>query len=257
MGWVAVVAVAVFVVMGITLTVLRRRGRSDEEHGSVALDFATNLALAIYLLVLAYAAVLCRDAINAANTDVAAEAESLTELYWSVSSIPEAGPVREKIKSYTEQSITLDWPLMTQDRLSDVADRSLDELRAGLFQLRPADETHREMRQEALARAAEVSHARGIRAADASTRLEGIFLISMVISGIAVIVLPWTRGIRPTVTSVVSDVVRLAIVVTGIVFIQLLSHPFSGVGAVEPSALQTAQQQFDRIDDQILTSPGG
>ncbi|GAA5048880.1 bestrophin-like domain [Thermocatellispora tengchongensis] len=255
MGWLTVLAVAAFGAMVIALTVLRRKGRVDEERGSVALDFAANLALAVYLLVLAYAAVLCRDAVTAANADAAAEAESLTELYWSVAPIKGAEPIQEKVRLYTDQSIKLDWPMMARDRLSETPDLTLEQMRADLLRLKPATDAEKDLRQDALAHAAEVSHARGIRADDAASRLEPIFMITMLISGVIVIALPWILGVRPTAASVLSDVVRVAIVVAGLLFIQLMSHPYSGLPAVEPTAFQAAQSQYDRIDAQFPPPP--
>lgn len=89
MVWVTVLVVSTTAVTLLTLLTLRRRGRPDEERGATSVDFSANLALAVYLLVLAYAAVLCRDAISTSQADVQAEAETLTEMYWSVAPIPE------------------------------------------------------------------------------------------------------------------------------------------------------------------------
>ncbi|WP_176955592.1 DUF4239 domain-containing protein [Sinosporangium album] len=239
------------VVFLLALLLLRRRGREKDENGSVALDFAANLALAVYLLVLAYAAVLCRDAITAADTDASAEAETLTELYWSIAPVPETGDIRDQIKQYTTQSITLDWPLMAEDKLSPVPGATLEHLRASLLKVNPTDEIARNRHQDALARASEVSHARVIRADDASTHLESIFFVAMLVSGMFVIALPWFNGARPTIASIIGDVVRIVVVLFGVVFIQLISHPYSGASAVEPTAFQEAMEQYSRIDSQF------
>ncbi|MFI6604062.1 hypothetical protein ACIBHX_48215 [Nonomuraea sp. NPDC050536] len=241
------VAAAVAVLL-VALVVLRRRGRSDEGHGPAALDFAVNLALAVYLLVLAYAAVLGHDAIDAAETDAAAEAESLTELYWAVAPLPEAAPIRAQVRQYTTQSIALDWPLMPGGRLSPVPGDTLDDLRIAVQRLHPAGITGLRSRSDALGRAADVSHARGVRAGDASTSLDPIFLVSMIASGALVIVLPWLAGVRPSPASITSDLVRVCVVVVGVVIIVLLAKPYSGPGAVRPDAFQAAQGQFDAID---------
>ncbi|NUR30447.1 MAG: hypothetical protein HOV83_32105, partial [Catenulispora sp.] len=219
---------AAVAVLLIVLVVLRRRGRADAEHGPAALDFAANLALAVYLLVLAYAAVLGNDAITAADTDAVAESESLTELYWAIAPIPAAAPIRTQVRDYTDQAIRLDWPLMAAGELSPVPAATLDDLRLAVQQLRPADVLTRENRATALNRAAEVSHARGIRADDAESSLDPIFLICMVASGLLVVGLPWLAGARPTPVSIAGDVVRVGVVAVGIVIIVLLSHPYSG-----------------------------
>ncbi|MFC7646616.1 hypothetical protein ACFQX6_43200 [Streptosporangium lutulentum] len=105
-------------IMLIAFLVLKQKGRESEDRGSAAVDFSANLALAVYLLVLAYAAVLCRDGLSVTETDVKAEAETLTEMYWSVAPIPEAEQVRSQIRQYTAQTINLDWPLMARGEMS-------------------------------------------------------------------------------------------------------------------------------------------
>ncbi|GAA0422323.1 hypothetical protein Acor_32230 [Acrocarpospora corrugata] len=256
MGWIVVFTVGTVVLAGVVLTSLRRRGHEDADGGAGPIDFAVNIALAVFLVVVAYAVVLCRDAISASEADVSAEAESLTELYWAAAPLPGSAEVRTLVRAYTTQSIDLDWPLMAKLELSPVARKTLDELRAAVVKLNPANEGENNLRTEALARASEVSHARSVRADDASTELEPVFFISMVISGLLVIVLPWTLRQRPTVPSMIADLVRIATVVIGIVFIQMISHPYGVEDAIDPSALQSAQTQYNQIDKQFpLTSP--
>lgn len=248
------VLLAVFIavaVLLIALVVLRRRGKEDDEYASGALDFSLNLALAVYLLVLAYAAVLAYDAIGAAETDAVAESESLTELYWAVAAIPEADPIRAQIREYTNQSINLDWPMMSQGELSPVPSETLDTIRTELIKLRPADDAGKEARSDALSKVADVTHARALRADDAGTSLDPTFLICMILSGIVVIVLPWMAGAKPTFASMVSDIVRVCVVVGGVMIILLIKGPYSGASAVEPEAFEVAQKQYDVIDRQL------
>ncbi|MEU8381121.1 hypothetical protein [Streptosporangium sp. NPDC048865] len=255
MGWVAVLVVVSVAIALIAFRVLRRKGRDDDEHGASSVDFSANLALAVYLLVLAYAAVLCRDALSVSEADVQAEAESLTEMYWSVAPIPEAAPVRSQIRQYTAQSIDLDWPLMTRSEMSPVPGQTLTDMRATVLRLRPVGEESKNLQQDTLDRISEVSHARIVRGDDASAGLEDIFVISMILSGLLVIALPWTLGVRPTASSIAADLVRVGVVVVGVCFIILISHPFSGLGAVEPDAFKAAQRQYDQIDGLFPAQP--
>jgi hypothetical protein len=250
-SWVEIVAVMAVLGTLVVLPLLRRRGREDEDGGSGVIDFATNVALAVFLLVLAYAVVLCRDAISAADSNVATEAETLTELYWTVAPIDEAAPVRDQIRLYTEQSIRFDWPAMTEDRLSPQADQALEGIRASVLRLEPKSDEGKDLRQDALARAAELAHTRELRAIDAETELEPVFVLVMVISGVLVLVLPWTLRRRPGLPAVAADVVRLAMLVVGILFVQNISSPFVGVSTIAPDPLVEAKQQFDRIDQQF------
>ncbi|WP_406311335.1 DUF4239 domain-containing protein [Streptosporangium sp. NBC_01639] len=253
MGWVTVLVVVAVGIMLIALLALRRKGRADDGNGAASVDFAANLALAVYLLVLAYAAVLCRDALATSQTDVQAEAETLTEMYWSVAPIPEAAPIRSQIRQYSAQSAELDWPLMARGEMSPIPTKTLKDLRAATIQLRPVGEESKSLQQDALSRVSEVAHARALRADDAGSGLEAIFVISMLVSGLLVIALPWTLGVRPTMPSVIGDAVRVAVVIIGIGFIMLISHPFSGLSAVGPDAFKAAQQQYDQIDYRFPT----
>ncbi|MET8046120.1 MULTISPECIES: bestrophin-like domain [unclassified Streptosporangium] len=255
MGWVAVLVVLSVAILLIAFRVLRRKGRDDDGHGSSSIDFSANLALAVYLLVLAYAAVLCRDGLWATETDVQAEAESLTEMYWSVAPIPEAVPVRTQIRQYTAQSIDLDWPLMAGSEMSPLPGQTLADMRASVLRLQPIGDASKNLQQDALDRISEISHARTVRGDDASTGLESIFVISMILSGLLVIALPWTLRVRPTFPSIVADLVRVGVVVIGVCFIILISHPFSGPGAVGPDAFKAAQRQYDQIDGQFPAQP--
>ncbi|MGC5010023.1 hypothetical protein ACLQ2R_04605 [Streptosporangium sp. DT93] len=255
MGWIAVLVVLFVAITLIAYRVLRRRGREDEGHASSSVDFSVNIALAVYLLVLAYAAVLCRDSLSVTEVDVQAEAESLTEMYWAVAPIPEAAPVRTRIRQYTAQSIDLDWPLMAGKTMSPIPGQTLADARTTLLRLRPAGEESRNLKQDALDRASEISHARIVRGDDAGTGLENTFVILMVVSGLLVIALPWMHGVRPTSASIVGDLVRVSVVVIGVCFIILISHPFSGLGAVGPDAFQAAQREYDHIDGRFPSLP--
>ncbi|GAA3001892.1 hypothetical protein [Streptosporangium longisporum] len=255
MGWVAVLVVLSVALTLIVFRVLRRKGREDEEHGASSVGFSANLALAVYLLVLAYAAVLCRDGLSVTEADVQAEAESLTEMYWAVAPIPEAAPVRTQIRQYTAQSIDLDWPLMAGKTMSPIPGQTLADARTTLLRLRPVGDEGRNLQQDALDRASEIAHARIIRGDDAGTGLESIFVISLIVSGLLVIALPWTLGVRPSSSSIIADVVRVSVVVIGVCFIILISHPFSGLGAVGPDAFQAAQREYDHIDGRFPAQP--
>ncbi|MEV8638333.1 hypothetical protein AB0395_42440 [Streptosporangium sp. NPDC051023] len=258
MGWISVLVVVAVAITLIALLVLRRKGREGEDHGSTSVDFAANLALAVYLLVLAYAVVLCRDAISTAQTDAQAETETLSEMYWSVAPIPEGGPLRARIRDYSAKSVSLDWPLMARGRMSPVPAKVLEDMRAEVIRLRPADDESKALQQDAVSHVSEVAHARSVRAKDADTGLESIFVISMLISGLLVVVLPWTVGTRPTGASIVGDLVRVSVVVIGIGFIVLISHPFNGLAAVGPDDFVAVQQQYDQIDARFpLRFPAG
>ncbi|MEV7908396.1 hypothetical protein [Streptomyces anulatus] len=258
MGWISVLVVAAVAITLIALLVLRRKGREGEDHGSASVDFAANLALAVYLLVLAYAVVLCRDAISTSQTDVQAETETLSEMYWSVAPIPEGGPLRARIRDYSAKSVSLDWPLMAHGRLSPVPTKVLEDMRAEVIRLKPADDASKALQQDAVSHVSELAHARSVRADDANTGLESIFVISMIISGLLVVVLPWTVGTRPTGASVVGDLVRVSVVVIGVGFIMLIGHPFNGPGAVGPDDFVAVQKQYDQIDARFpLRFPAG
>ncbi|MEU1735964.1 hypothetical protein [Streptosporangium sp. NPDC020145] len=251
MGWISVLVVVAVAITLIALLVLRRRGHEGEDNGSASIDFAANLALAIYLLVLAYAVVLCRDAISTSQTDVQAETEALSELYWSVAPIPEAGPIRAQIRDYSAKSVSLDWPLMAHGEMSPVPTKLLENMRAEVLRLKPADDAGKTLQQDALSHISDVFHSRAVRADDANTGLESIFVISMLISGLLVVVLPWTVGNRPTGASVVGDLVRVTVVVVGVGFIMLTGRPFNGLGSVGPDDFVAVQQQYDQIDAQF------
>ncbi|GAA3081188.1 DUF4239 domain-containing protein [Streptosporangium carneum] len=251
MGWISVLVVVSVAITLIALLVLRRKGREGEDHGSASVDFAANLALAVYLLVLAYAVVLCRDAISTTQTDVQAETETLSEMYWSVAPIPEAAPLRARIRDYSAKSVSLDWPLMARGEMSPVPTKVLEDMRAEVIRLRPASDESKVLQQNAVSHVSEIAHARAVRADDANTGLESIFVISMLISGLLVVVLPWTVGTRPTGASIVGDLVRVSVVVIGIGFIMLISHPFNGLGAVGPDDFVAVQKQYDQIDAQF------
>ncbi|MEU0520634.1 hypothetical protein [Streptosporangium sp. NPDC006007] len=248
MGWISVLAVAAVAITLVALLVLRKKGREGEDQGVASVDFAANLALAVYLLVLAYAVVLCRDAISTSETDIRAETETLSEMYWSIAPIPEAAAIRAQIRDYSAKSVSLDWPLMTQGELSPVPTKLLEDMRAQVIRLRPFGDESKSLLQNAASHASEVAHARSVRGDDANTGLESIFVISMIISGLLVIVLPWTAGTRPTRVSITGDAVRVSVVVIGIGFITLISHPFNGLSAIGPDDFVAVQQQYDQID---------
>ncbi len=255
MGWISVLLVVAVAITLIALLVLRRKGREGEDHGSASVDFAASLALAVYLLVLAYAVVLCRDAISTSQTDVQAETETLSEMYWSIAPIPEAAPLRARIRDYSTKSVSLDWPLMARGEMSPVPTKLLEDMRAEVIRLKPAAEENKALQQDAVSHVSEIAHARSVRAKDADTGLESIFVISMIISGLLVIVLPWAVGTRPTGASIVGDLVRVSVVVIGVGFIMLMSHPFNGPAAVGPGDFVAVQKQYDQIDAQFPLRP--
>lgn len=254
MAWASVlVAVAVLL---IALVVLRHKGKDDEgDYSASSLDFAANLALAAYLLVLAYAAVLVYDASGAAETDALAESESLTELYWAVAPLPDSEQIRSQIKAYTTETIQLDWPRMSEGELAQEPTRTLEDLRASIMNLRPVSDADKELRSTALDRISDVTHARIVRADDAGSSLDDIFMISLVLSGLVVIVLPWFARARPTVASIAGDVVRVGVVVGGILIILVMEHPYSGMKAVQPEAFAAAQEQYEQIDRRFPGAP--
>ncbi|MCD0451419.1 DUF4239 domain-containing protein [Actinocorallia sp. API 0066] len=229
---------------------LARRGERDDATDGPTAGHAGSMMSALFLLVFAIAVIVPWTAADAARQNTQAEAQALVEAYWAAGELsPEArAQVRQGVRAYTGFVIKDEWPVMrAESRLAEEGWTRLDEFRARVNTLIAPDATHQAALEEVRDQMQDVYAARRQRAADVESTLPAGVLVFTVLTGLAMIVLPFLVGAAPRGRALLPLALMAAMLGVGMFLVFDIDHVFAGSLGVDPTAFETAVAEFDRI----------
>ncbi|MDA0634512.1 DUF4239 domain-containing protein [Nonomuraea sp. MCN248] len=228
---------------------LAGKGTDDRGPGGLTAGHAGAMVSALFLLVFAIAVVVPWTTADAARRNTQAESRAVVDAYWAAAGLPSVmvGPVRTGLREYVTFVVEDEWPLMARGRLDPMGGVRLDELRSRITELASGDEEQREARAALLGQLGAIGAARAQRAADAAATPPSGLLALTVLTGMAVILLPFLAGARPRGTTLVPLVAMAALLGLGVYLTWDITRAFDGPLAVTPDAYTTALHEFARI----------
>ncbi|MEV4679054.1 MULTISPECIES: DUF4239 domain-containing protein [Actinomadura] len=245
----AAAACAIGVVLVASRLVRRLKGVDDPDPDGPTTAHTGAMLSALFLLAFAIAIVVPWTTADAARSNTYAESQAISEAYWAASRLPapDARHVQAELSRYVALVRGPEWRLMEHGRLSSDGQRDLDDLRRYVIAVKAESDELKDARNAVLDHLSEISGARNQRGADARTTPPAGLLAMTLLTGVAVLLLPFLSGARPRGATLVPLSIMAALLAAGAYLTVDISHVFSGALAVGPEAFTHLQAELQRV----------
>jgi protein-S-isoprenylcysteine O-methyltransferase Ste14 len=225
-----------------------------KEHNDVAGFIYAALGV-IYAVLLALVVIAVWEEFGRARVTVESEANALAEIFWLAHELPEPeGPhLQELSRSYAEEVVEEEWPLMEQGETPSMERTQatpqgwvlIDDIRAALQGYEPRTEAEQELYAEGLDQVQRLADARRTRLVQAEESIPAVLWVVLVVGGIVAVGFTYLFGLERTWAHSLM-VASLAAVIALILFtVGVLDHPFSGGAAIETGAFELVLNRFE------------
>jgi hypothetical protein len=225
-----------------------------KSHNEVA-GFIYAVIGVIYAVILALVVIATWEDFGRARVTVEDEANAAAEIFWYAHSLPEpeGRHVQELVRSYAEEVVEVEWPLMEQGRTPPMESTRetpsgwilIDDIRATMQGLEPQTEADQEQFAEGLDQGEQLADARRMRLVAAEEGLPTVLWVVLISGGMGVVAFTYFYGLE-NIWAHMLMVVWLAGGITLVLFaIYSIEHPFSGGARVDPSAFELILERFE------------
>ena len=189
---------------------------------------------------------------EAARDSATQEANELAAVFWLAHGLPEpeGRHIQELARDYARVVVGEEWPLMQHGKSSPKAYELLDEMRASVEALHPADGAQTVLYDNLLQRLHELGDARRTRLLQAEEGLPAILWAVLLVGGLITVGFSYLFGLRSTTVHVLM-VAALALVIGLVLFtVAALDYPFRGDIHIGPEAFD---EVLGRIENSKLS----
>jgi Protein of unknown function (DUF4239) len=212
----------------------------------------------IYAVLLALVVIAVWEEFDAAKDTAEQEANALAEIFWLAHQLPEPERhhVQELVRSYTEEVVDDEWPLMEQgqtplmEHTQDTQETPrgwglIDDIRATLQGYEPHTEAEQALYAEGLDQVQRLADARRMRLVHAEESMPIVLWIVLVVGGMVAVGFAYLFGLENTwahrlMVALLAGVIALVLFTIG-----AMEHPFSGGARVEPEAYEQILNRFE------------
>jgi hypothetical protein len=198
---------------------------------------------------------------QAASVTVEQEANALAEIAWLAHRLPEpeGTHIQELARSYAEEVVHKEWPLMEQGQAPLMTQTQgtpsgwtiIDDIRANLQEFQPHTPAEEQLYAEGLDQVQRLADARRMRLVAAEEGVPGVLWAVLIFGGIAAVSFTYLFGLENTWAHRLM-VVTLAAVIGLVLFtIGAMEHPFSGGARISTEAFDLVLERFEtsRLSD--------
>jgi hypothetical protein len=227
-----------------------------KEHNDVA-GFIYAVLGVIYAVLLALVVIAVWEEYGRARVTVESEANALAEIFWLAHRLPEPErhELQELARSYAQEVVDEEWPLMEQGRTPLMEQEHtratprgwvlIDDIRATLQVYEPRTVAGQELYAEGLDQVQRLADARRTRLVQAEESIPAVLWVVLVVGGMVVVGFAYLFGLENTWAHRLM-VASLAGVIALVLFtIGILDHPFSGGARIEPGAFELVLNRFE------------
>jgi hypothetical protein len=225
-----------------------------QPHNDVAGFIYAPLGI-IYAVLLALVVIAVWEEYDAAKDTVEQEANALAEIFWLGHRFPEpeGSHIQELARSYAQDVIDEEWPLMEQGEAPLMTQMEetpagwslIDEIRANLQDFQPRTPADEQLYAEGLDQIQILADARRMRLVAAEEGIPGVLWSVLIFGGVAAVGFTYLFGLQNTWAHRLM-VVTLAAVIGLVLFtIGALEHPFSGGARIGTGAFDLILERFE------------
>ena len=227
---------------------------SRQPHNDVAGFIYAALGV-IYAVLLALVVIAVWEEYELARETVEQGANAAADIFWLADQLPEprGSHVQELVRSYAEEVVDNEWPLMeqgqaplmTQQRGTPVGWTLIDDIRANIQEFEPRTNAEEQLYAEGLDQVDSLSDARRMRLVAAEEGIPAVLWSVLIFAGIAAIGFTYLFGLENTWAHRLM-VVTLAAVIGLVLFtIGALEYPFSGGARIGTGAFELILERFE------------
>jgi Protein of unknown function (DUF4239) len=202
----------------------------------------------IYAVLLALVVIAVWEEYDAASVTVEQEANAVAEIFWLAHRLPEpeGSHIQELARSYAQDVIDEEWPLMEQGEARLMTSEEgtsagwtlIDEIWATLQDVQPHTPADEQRYAEGLDQVQILADARRMRLVAAEEGIPGVLWSVLIFGGVAAIGFTYLFGLENTWAHRLM-VVTLAAVIRPVLFtIGAMEHPFSGGARIGTGAFE-------------------
>ena len=253
-GVLVIGAVCLVALAGLELVQRLVPAASRRPHNDVAGFIYAALGV-IYAVLLALVVIAVWEEYDAASETVEQEANAAAEIFWLAHQLPEpeGAHIQELVRSYAEEVIHKEWPLMEQrepplmisEEETPTGWTLIDEIRANLQEFQPRTQADEQLYAESLDQIQRLADSRRMRLVAAEEGIPGVLWSVLIFGGIAAVSFTYLFGLENTWAHRLM-VVTLAAVIGLVLFtIGAMEHPFSGGARIGTEAFDLILERFE------------
>jgi hypothetical protein len=227
---------------------------SRQRHNDVAGFIYAALGV-IYAVLIALVVIAVWEEYQAARVTVEQEANAVAEIFWLAHRLPEpeGTHIQELARSYAEEVVDNEWPLMEQGQaplMVQVEETPagwtlIDDIRASLQEIEPHTKADEELYAEGLDQVQRLADARRMRLVAAEEGIPGVLWAVLIFGGIVAVSFTYLFGLENTWAHRLM-VLTLAAVIGLVLFtIGAMEHPFSGGARISTEAFDLILERFE------------
>ena len=225
-----------------------------QRHNDVAGFIYAALGV-IYAVLLALVVIAVWEEYRAASETVEQEANAAADIFWLADRLPETRSthVQELIRSYAEEVVEHEWPLMEQGQASVMTQGEgtpngwtiIDDIRQNIQNFEPRTKAEEQLYAEGLDQIDTLADARRMRLVAAEEGIPGVLWAVLIFGGIAAVSFTYLFGLESTWAHRLM-VATLAAVIGLVLFtVGALEYPFSGGARIGTGAFELILERFE------------
>ena len=253
-GVLVVGGVCLTAVGGLTLVQFLVPTSARQRHNDVA-GFIYAVLGVIYAVLLALVVIAVWEDFGRARETVEGEANAAAQIFWLAHRLPEPerGRLQELTRSYAEEVVDREWPLMREGRapLMEQGQATpngwviIDDIRASLQGVEPGTPAEGALYAEGLDQVEALADARRMRLVAAEEGLPAVLWVVLIFAGVAAVGFTYLFGLESTRAHMLM-VAALAAVIGMVLFtIGAMEHPFSGGASIGTEAFELVLERFE------------
>jgi hypothetical protein len=245
-------------VVGLTLVQRLVPATIRKEHNDVA-GFIYAVLGVIYAVLLALAVIAVWEEYERVHETVEDEANALADIFWLAHGLPEpeGRHLQELARSYAEEVVDEEWPLMEQGRTplmehTRATPRGwalIDDIRGTLQEeVEPRTVAGQEHYAEGLDQLERLTDARRTRLVDAEETIPAVLWVVLVVGGVVVVGFAYLFGLENTWAHRLMVAALTGVIALVLFTISVLDHPFSGGARIGTDAFELVLNRFETSD---------
>ena len=206
----------------------------------------------VFGLIIGFTAFLVLDKFTTAQNTVASEAGDLVEIHRTAEAFAQTqrDQIQQLAKSYAQDVVDEEWPLMNEGQSSSRAEVLVDELGRSLQEFEPSTEVEKAAYSQELSNVHDLARDRNVRLLQVYTGLPPLLWAVLGVLAIVIIVFTYFLGMEDARLHRWAVGVLTASMVFTIVMILVLDHPFGAGFRVGPGAFERGLSTMEEATHQ-------
>jgi Protein of unknown function (DUF4239) len=212
----------------------------------------------IYAVLLALVVIAVWEQYGAAKETVEQEANAAADIFWLADRLPEprSTHVQELVRSYAEEVVEHEWPLleqgrtpvMTLERETPAGWTIIDDIRQTIQNFEPRTKGEEQLYAEGLDQVDTLSDARRMRLVAAEEGVPGVLWSVLIFGGIVAVGFTYLFGLESTWAHRLMVIILAAVIGLVLFTVGAMEHPFSGGARIDTGAFELVLERFETSD---------